>query len=201
MLMTLLIRENHHQMNSSMWFQLLIVLTSNPSISDVFFDECSPDSSADFCTNYSCAAVDFPTQFPTEVRISFSFLGPFGYWLDGLQSHVTWKIMGFFVVMEEHLLFFWWFSEDWHQSLSLLCLRLISFNMESWLVSGAEMTVVMQLAGMVHQLKVILIFLSMKLNYSWTIWDFSMKFCHFCWNCSCLRTTIGPWRSLSCHCL
>ena len=68
-------------------------------------------------------------------------------------------------MMEEHLLFFWWFNQDWHQSLSLLCLRLISFNMESWLVSGAEMTVVMQLAGMVHQLKVILIFLSMKLNY------------------------------------
>eukprot|EP00435_Cladocopium_sp_Y103_P050831 s3831_g15.t1 len=42
----------------------------------------------------------------SEVRISFGFLGPFGYWLDGLQSH------------------------DWHQSLSLLCLRLISFNMD-----------------------------------------------------------------------
>ncbi|CAL1169443.1 unnamed protein product [Cladocopium goreaui] len=42
----------------------------------------------------------------SEVRISFGFLGPFGYWLNGLQSH------------------------DWHQSLSLLCLRLISFNMD-----------------------------------------------------------------------
>jgi len=69
------------------------------------------------------------------VRISFGFLGPFGYWLNGLQSHVAWKTS---LVSQWNLVGFCglilWFSKDWHQSLSLLCLRLISFNMESWLV-------------------------------------------------------------------
>lgn len=45
-----------------------------------------------------------------EVQVSFArfpfYLGPIGHWFDRLPSH------------------------DWHQSLSLLCLRLISFNMD-----------------------------------------------------------------------
>lgn len=54
----------------------------------------------------SCSCLSGLSSCFSQLRLSFAILGPVGRWLDSLPSH------------------------DWHQSLSLLSLRLISFNMD-----------------------------------------------------------------------
>ena len=62
-------------------------------------------------------------------------------------------------------------DQDWHQSLSLLCLRLISFNMAPWLLHFVIVEQIRKISKMLSKLE--------------KLWRSSQN----------LRITIGPWRT------